>query len=437
MIRGKRITVLGGGLSGRAAASLARDRGAHVVLSDLNPDCPPLAGVENRMGGHPEDILQPDLLVVSPGIPASSAPVIRAKSLGVEVTGELGFAARFLKPETPLVAITGTNGKSTVTSFTGQLFEAAGWKTFMGGNLGCPLSEAVGEEWDVVVVEVSSYQMELPGAFSPSVSAILNLTPDHLTRHGSMENYAAHKFRLLQVTQAEGECVLPRQNDFLDALVGGLGRPSRRLETKSGFLLDCGVAQLPSGDVNLNGLPLPGDLNQWNAATGCLLATLGGLAHSDLRPDSLQALPHRMQVLESPGPLVWINDSKATNIEATMAGVSGLKGPVWLLLGGQGKEGAEYTALRALFDGPVAHVVAFGETGVRIAQAMKGLSCSLVRNLSQAVLEAHADAPAGAKVVLSPACASFDEFNDFTHRGQVFQSLVTAGLGDVTKGRIG
>jgi len=437
MVQGKRITVLGGGLSGRAAATLARDRGALVVLSDLNPNCPHLEGVENRMGGHPDAILKTDILVVSPGVPASIPPVQRASAWGAEVTGELGFSARFLTGDTPLIAITGTNGKSTVTSFTGQLFEAAGWKTFAGGNLGRPLSEAVGKEWDVLVVEVSSYQMELPGAFAPSVSAILNLSPDHLARHGSMENYAAHKMRLLQVTRPEGERVLPRENGELDALSGALEGPVRRLETDTGFVLDGPVAHLPCGAVDLGALALPGALNQWNAATACLLATLGGLPHSSLRPDLLRALPHRMQVLSVHSPLLWINDSKATNVEATLAGVSGLEGPVLLLLGGQGKEGADYAALRSLYGGPVVHVVAFGQAGPRIAKALSGLSCSVVAGLSQAVNEAKKGAVVGAKVVLSPACASFDEFDDFTHRGQVFQSLVEAGLDGVSMGRNG
>ena len=143
MLEGQRITVLGGGLSGRAAASLAKRLGARVILSDLNADCPPLEGVDNHMGGHPEEILDVDLLVVSPGIPARVPAVVRARELGAEVTSELGFASAFLPSDCPVIGITGTNGKSTVTSFVSQLFDAAGWKVFAGGNLGTPLSDAV------------------------------------------------------------------------------------------------------------------------------------------------------------------------------------------------------------------------------------------------------------------------------------------------------
>ena len=437
MVSGKRITVLGGGVSGRAAATLARDRGAVVVLSDIDPDCPHLDGVENCMGGHPDRILQADIVVVSPGIPATIAPVQRAREYGAEITGELGFAARFLDSETPVVAITGTNGKSTVTAFTGQLFESAGWKTFAGGNLGRPLSEAVGESWDVLVVEVSSYQMELPGSFSPDVAIVLNLTPDHLARHENMENYAAHKLRLLEVTRLDGEVVLPESNSDLDRLALAIDRDFRRLDTPSGFVLEGESARMLGSEVDLSRLALAGSLNRRNAATACLLAQLAGLPHGDLRPDLLSALPHRMQGLAVQGELSWFNDSKATNVEATLAGVSGMEEPICLLLGGQGKSGADYGALRTLFDGPVVRVVAFGQAGPSIAQAMEGLCCTLVGTLADAVVEAAAHTQPGASVVLSPACASFDEFDNFTHRGQVFQSLVETGLENVALGRNG
>jgi UDP-N-acetylmuramoylalanine--D-glutamate ligase len=437
MVKGKRITVLGGGLSGRAAATLARDRGAMVVLSDIDPDCPHLEGVENCMGGHPDRILETDILVVSPGIPATISPVQNAREYGAEITGELGFAARFLDSKTPVVAITGTNGKSTVTAFTGQLFEAAGWKTFAGGNLGRPLSEAVGEYWDVLVVEVSSYQMELPGSFSPNVSVVLNLTPDHLERHGSMENYAGHKFKLLQITRLDGEVVLPKSNEELDLLALTIGRDIHRMDTPSGFVLEGDIARMLGVDIDLSDLALAGSLNRKNAATACFLAQLAGLPHADLRPNLLRALPHRMEGLSVEGELLWFNDSKATNVEATLAGVSGMEEPICLLLGGQGKAGADYGALRALFDGPVVRVIAFGQAGPSIAQAMEGLCCTLVETLADAVVEAVSLTQPGASVVLSPACASFDEFDNFTHRGQAFQSLVETRLGDVALGRNG
>jgi UDP-N-acetylmuramoylalanine--D-glutamate ligase len=435
VLKGKRITVLGGGLSGRAAATLARNKGAQVVLSDLRADCPTLDGVENCMGEHPDGILETDILVVSPGVPAKVPAISRARAFGAEVTSELGFAARFLDPETPIVAITGTNGKSTVTAFMGQLFEAADWKVFAGGNLGTPLSEAVGRDWDVLVVEVSSYQLELPGAFSPSIAAVLNLSPDHLARHGSMASYAEHKLRLLQITRPDGDVLLPAENVHLDQAASVLKRPIRRFDSPSGFVLRGKSSQMGEETLDLSTLQVPGALNRWNAAAACLLARLSGLPRTSLRPDLLRPLPHRMQVLPVHSRITWINDSKATNVEATRAGVSGLEGEVFLLLGGLGKEGADYRVLRSLFEGPVVQAVVYGQAAPQIAEALDGLPYSVTQNLAQAVAVAGLEASDGNIVVLSPACASFDEFDDFTHRGKVFQSLVNAGLEGVALGR--
>jgi len=424
VLEGQRITVLGGGLSGRSAASLAKRLGARVILSDLSEDCPPLEGVDNHMGGHPEEILDVDLLVVSPGIPARVPAVVRAQELGVEVTSELGFASGFLPPNCPVIGITGTNGKSTVTSFVSQLFGAADWKVFAGGNLGTPLSDAVGKDWDVIVVEVSSYQMELPGRFSPSVAAVLNLTPDHLARHGSMEVYAEHKMRLLGCLREDGVGVLPASDAHLDAHLDDLSCRVLRFDSPTGFELNGDKALIDGDEILLSDLEVPGLMNRWNAAAACLLARLGGLPSTSLQPSSLRALPHRMQTLSVNSPYVWINDSKATNVEATLAGVSGLDGEVVLLLGGAGKDGADYPALRALYDGPVVHAVAFGASAPEISAALVGLPVTRADGLVDAIDKAEALACPGALVVLSPACASFDEFDDFSHRGRVFESLV-------------
>ena len=422
--------MLGGGRSGRAAARLAHSLGADVTLSDQNPDCAPLEGVTNVMGEHPDSILDTDTLVVSPGIPAMAPPVQQALFLGTEVVGELGFAAEFLPDDVPIVAITGTNGKSTVTSFTGQLLRAGGLNVFEGGNLGTPLSDAVGKPWDALVVEVSSYQMELPGSFEPDVAAVLNLSPDHLQRHKTMESYAAHKLRLLSLLRESGVGVLPRQDALIDRLAENLECEVLRFDSPEGLSIEGHRASICGHPLDLSSLDIPGALNRWNAGAACLLAHLAGLPVEALRPGVLKALPHRMQDLPSTNGLRWINDSKATNVEATLAGVMGLSAPVFLLLGGQGKGGADYAQLRRLFsEGPVREAVVFGQAGSEIAQALQGLNVRRVETLSQAVELARELAEQGSDVVLSPACASFDEFDDFTHRGRVFEALAT-GVGD-------
>ena len=429
--------MLGGGLSGRSAARLALRMGAEVILSDSNPQCAPMEGVENVMGEHPRSILDGDTVVVSPGIPAMAPPVQQALAMGTEVVGELGFAAEFLPDDLPVVAVTGTNGKSTVTSFTSQLLRAAGLRAFEGGNLGTPLSEAVGESWDVLVVEVSSYQMELPGAFAADVAAVLNLSPDHLQRHKTMECYAAHKMRLLSLLRDGGVGVLPKKHALLDRLSQSLECEKFYFDSAEGLWVEDGCAHILGEAVDLSGLQVPGALNRWNAGAACLLAHLVGLPLEELKPAMLKALPHRMQNLPVTHGLRWINDSKATNVEATLAGVMGLSPPVLLLLGGQGKGGADYQQLRRLFsDGPVRMALAFGEAGPEIAKALDGLEVRCVPTLASAVELAKGLAEEGSDVVLSPACASFDEFDDFGHRGRVFEALSTgAGNPVLEEGR--
>ncbi|MEQ1571907.1 MAG: Mur ligase family protein, partial [Myxococcota bacterium] len=218
-LEGRRVLVMGLARSGRAAARLARARGARVVAIDLRTGLDPIDGVVLELGPHRrERFEEADLIVVSPGIPAAHPELQWARSVGKDVVGELGFGLRFL--DLPVVAITGTNGKSTVTHFTGQLLRAAGYHPFVGGNLGTPLCEAAlsDERYDALVLEVSSYQLELPGTLRPRVGVILNLTPDHLGRHGSMDGYAAAKARLFERFDGSGGLgVLPTGDPRLAA----------------------------------------------------------------------------------------------------------------------------------------------------------------------------------------------------------------------------
>ena len=421
-MKGRRVTVLGAGRSGRAAAALARSRGARVLLTDSNPKCVPMKGVENVMGSHPrEALVDTDRVVVSPGIPAASPPVQTALEAGVEVQSELGFAASLLEGERPLIAITGTNGKSTVTWFTAGLLKGAGRSVFVGGNLGTPFSEAVDQPWDVAVVEVSSYQMELPGEFRPSVAAVLNLAPDHLERHGTMEVYAEHKCRLLHLLGEDGIGVVPTDDLLLSKLaVGHLGE-RLWLDDLPGVLVKGQKAHLVDGSVNLAGLTAPGALNRWNAAVACLLAHCVGVPLWKLKVSELVALPHRMEPVGVEGGVRWINDSKATNVDATARGLEGLEGSLVVLLGGQGKAGSNYRQLKGTLREKARGVICFGEAGPAIAADLESLAPACVSGLREAVVLARELAQEGDAIVLSPACASFDEFNDFADRGDRFR----------------
>ena len=426
MVLRKKVTVLGAARSGRAAARLALAQGAsEVVLTDLCTDLDPLEGVRCVFGTHESQDLRADIVVVSPGVPAASEAVQEALGSGALVVGELAFAASFLPPDRPLIAVTGTNGKSTVTEFTAQLLRAAGRETFAGGNLGTPLSLAVGQDFDAYVVEVSSYQLELPGELTPSAAAVLNLTPDHLARHGTMEVYAEHKCRVFDRMGDSAFALIPADDAVLRAAAQGRGGRRIWIGDQPGVTLEPEGARIGDTLVPLTSLSVLGDHNRLNAGVACVLAHGAGVALADLRPECLRGLPHRMERVATQDGLLWVNDSKATNVHAAATGLAGLDRPSVVLLGGQGKSGADYASLQSVLRGQ--RVICFGASGHEIAMALNGCVIGETEGLEAAVALARSTARPGDAVVLSPACASFDEFNDFEHRGNVFRSLARMG----------
>ncbi len=426
MFEGKKITVLGAGKSGTAAAQLALRLGADVCVSDSNPHVESVSGVQNVHGCHPDNILAVDVVVVSPGIPSDSPTVRRAQQLAGRVCGEMAFAWGVLVEQglgdSPVVAITGTNGKSTVTSFTGDLIRASGRKVFVGGNLGTPLSDACGQSWDAIVIEVSSYQMELPGDFSPNVACLLNLSPDHLARHKNIDNYAHHKCRLLQAVPVGGVTVRPKHDPLVERNLGDILATQLRFDDADGVYIEGAKAVVRGERVDVDDVE-PG-LPRWNAGAAALLAISAGLTVDELDFSSLRPLAHRMEVVGSALGLRWINDSKATNVDATLAGLSNVAGGSVVLLGGAGKDGADYSTLVSPIMACGGSVVCFGASGPEIAKALSGLKPKLVKDMASAFEAAKGLAILGGDVILSPACASFDEFDNFVQRGERFVELV-------------
>ncbi|MCB9796193.1 MAG: UDP-N-acetylmuramoyl-L-alanine--D-glutamate ligase [Alphaproteobacteria bacterium] len=434
MLVGKRVTVIGAGLSGRGAARLALHLGAKVVLTDARADLTPLEGAECVFGQHRDaDLEQVDLVVVSPGVPPRVPPVQRALAAGVEVIGELGFAHRFLPPELPIVAVTGTNGKSSVVSFVGQLFQAAGVPAFVGGNLGTPLSELArrgGDGVRVAVVEVSSYQLELPGAFRAHAAALLNLTPDHLARHGTMREYGRMKARIFDRMGPGDLAAVPHDDPLLIELTENLTPPRAWLGAQPGLSRDGEGYRIFGAPLRVESPSLVGDIPRWNAAVACLLASRAGAAAlplASLDTRALRPLPHRMEPVGELDGVLWINDSKATNVEAALAGLRSLDRDAVVLLGGEGKAGADYAALRPPLAERARAVICFGQSGPEIGAALGGLPVELSPGLSSAVELARSRARRGQAVLLSPACASFDEFENFERRGEAFRRLALRG----------
>lgn len=424
----KHVLVVGMARSGQAAARALVRQGARVRCTDLRADAPTVDGAECVYGEHRrEDFVGAERIVVSPGVPATQGDLAAAEAAGVPVIGELAWAAEQL--DCMVLAVSGTNGKSTTTHLLGQVCRGAGWTTFVGGNLGTPLSEALGGAWDAAVVEVSSYQMERPGGFRPRAAAILNLAPDHLERHGSIEAYGRAKCRMFAKMGDGDAAIVPAADPRLLRLADE--QPGRRFllgdfpgvrDTGDALVLN-GVHD--SGEIPTEGFALPGAHNRANLAAAVLLAACAGIERSKVRPAAYGGLPHRMQPVGVVRGVTYIDDSKATNVDAALAAYSGLAQPVVALLGGRGKAGAHYDALaRALRSARA--VLCFGQEGGAIAEAMArgAISARTVPRMADAVAEASRLAQPGDAVVLSPACASFDEFDDFEHRGRVFAALV-------------
>lgn len=431
--------VMGLGASGRGALELLGKHGFRRIGVDLRTDVAPIEGVELQLGPHRrETFTSADLIVVSPGIPLKVPDLQAAREAGVEVLGEIGLAERYALKDRPRVGITGTNGKSTVTHFTGQLL--ADLNPFVGGNLGNPASRVTDE--GAYVLELSSYQLESAGDFRADVGMILNLTPDHLARHKTMEGYAAAKARLFRNARPTDVALIPVGDPYLnDGTVHGGerawigGTPGLRREGDA-------VHVVRGGDqarFDLGGFSVPGEHNKDNAACAlfaawCLTGDVDGL---QARVAGLTALEHRMQVVHR-GRCTWIDDSKSTNVDSTLAALRGRTASTVLLLGGEWK-GTGFASVAASL-GAVHTVICFGANGPDIASELEGAlrdgtntsagasaavpTVITVGGMHEAMERARQAALDGDEVLLSPGCASFDEFDNFAHRGRVFAAWV-------------
>jgi len=441
-VEGRRVVVVGAARSGIAAAELLAGRGALVTLSESRasvPECEPLRarGVALELGGHQAATFAgAELIVTSPGVPLEQPAFDAARARGVEVIGELELAWRWAQGR--VIAITGTKGKSTTTTLVGRILRAAGMDVTVGGNIGVPFSSLVEASTaeTVHVIEASSFQLETTDAFHPRVAAVLNVTPDHLDRHGSLAAYADAKARIF-TNQTPADCaVLNADDDGARALASrtradvlwfsrlrrldhGVFVHEGRITAKlNGHYEDIG----PVSDIALRGAH---NVENVLAATACALWT--GMAPATIRRGIAQfrAVTHRIEPVRDVAGVRFYNDSKATNVDSTIKALESFTEPVVLIAGGKGK-GQDFAPLAAVARGRVAHVVVIGEDGPKIGRVMAdaGIPVTAAGSMDDAIRTAQRLASPGAVVLLSPACASFDMFDNFEHRGDVFKKLV-------------
>lgn len=411
-LQGRTALVVGMGKSGQAAARLLRAKGAQVFGADDK-----LPGQRAVAAQSLEGI---DLVVASPGIPLDKPIFVEARKRGVELLGEVELASRFI--EEPVVGITGTNGKSTTTALCGHLLATAGLRVFTGGNLGNALSNRVLDHGrlDVTVCELSSYQLESIQSFRCAAATVLNVTPDHLDRYASLDDYAKAKARIFENQRQGDQAVL----NAADARV-------REMKTNPGVervLIDPRAQSRgpAAAGLTLRAPTLRGAHNLENALAAAALVEHFGVKGDVLQRglDTYPGLPHRLEPVRTLNGVEWINDSKATNVDSVEKSLTAFPGNVLLILGGRGK-GAPYAPLRPLVKERVKAILTIGEDAAKVAEELGDLKpLHACENLPNAVRKASDLAHAGDVVLLSPACASYDQFNNFEERGETFKELV-------------
>ena len=445
-LKGKKVLVVGLGKSGLAAALFLRHKGAQVTVSDvrsaeaLAKDIPALLeeGIMVEAGGHGLlTFRRQDLIVVSPGVPLDTPELVQVKGFGLPVIGEVELAARFLKGK--MLAITGSNGKTTTTALAGEILQKSGMPTLVGGNIGVPVIELVEQSKDDTwsVLEVSSFQLESTIEFHPKIAVILNITPDHLDRHGSFENYARAKERIFAAMD-EHDCVVLNADNAPTAEAAARTRArtwwfSLEHPVDQGAWLQEGSI-VYRGEIGgaieqimpLSGIPLKGAHNVENILAAVAAARLAGVPAEAIRPtvESFQAVEHRLEYVATLNGVEFYNDSKATNVDATAKAVEAFSSGIHLIMGGKDK-GSPYTILNDLLRERVRAVYTIGSAAAKIESQLRGVVPILAcETLEKAVAEAAAAAHPGEVVLLAPACASFDQFESYEHRGRVFKELV-------------
>jgi UDP-N-acetylmuramoylalanine--D-glutamate ligase len=445
-LKNKRVLVVGLGKSGLSAAMFLREQGARVTVSDtrsavaLAKEIPALleAGIMVESGGHGLlTFRRQDLIVVSPGVPMDTPEVKQVVAFGLPVIGELELASRYLQGR--VVAITGSNGKTTTTTLVGKIFADARGPTLVGGNIGLPVIDLVAKSGPetVSVLEVSSFQLETIEEFHPWISVVLNITPDHLDRHGSFETYAAAKARITERQTAE---------DFLVLNAEDKGAQMVALKTKAQIFWFSGRRPIKQGAfvhgesilfvpregakaepvMPVSDIHLKGSHNVENVLAAVCAARLAKIPAESIRASvaGFAAVEHRLELVKVLNGVEFYNDSKATNVDAAMKAVASFPGGIHLILGGKDKN-SDYTLMSGMLKERVKIVYTIGSAAEKIERELQGVVKIVpAETLQAAVAKAAKAAATGDVVLLSPACSSFDQFENYEQRGRVFRQLV-------------
>ena len=432
-----RVLVLGAGKSGVASANFLARRGDEVLLADSSatPSLPYEldSRVERAFGREDLEMLDGiGTLVLSPGVPMTSALVTEALLRGIPVLGEIELAYRFLKGT--VIAITGSNGKSTTTALIGEILRVAGRQPIVAGNIGEPLIAALDEEnTRTYVLELSSFQLEAVETFRANVALLLNITPDHMDRYSSFDAYAAAKYRVFR-NQESGDTAIvnagERRGEARDLRVRQWRFSASKTVDEGAFLDGEQLVMRIGGDerrIPRSSLKLEGQANVENALAAWLAARAVGVNDVDVQIafGMFAGLPHRMVLVRERDGVRWINDSKGTNVDATLKSLEGFdSSSVILILGGKDKAG-EFERMRELVGEKARTVLTIGKAADRIGEALEGAAEIVpAGDMQHAVEWAREHAKAGETVLLSPACASFDQYRNFEHRGEHFEELV-------------
>lgn len=447
-LAGKRVLVVGLARTGVAVSLFAAAYGARVTATDEKPESAlgetaarlRAQGVKLELGGHPPAaFFDQDLIVVSPGVPANLPPLVLAQVAGIPVWGEIELAWRFLRGT--VVAITGSNGKTTTTSLVTHILETAGVQTLVGGNIGAPLISLVESSTDstVTVVEISSFQLETIQAFRPEIGVLLNLTPDHLDRHASFDQYASAKMRLFENQLERDFAILnaddPEVTKRMPSRSHVLWFSRQKRVAEGAFLLEDQIIFRHEGSqiavARRSAIPLRGEHNVENVLAACAAAYLAGAEPAGIAEGvkTFRGVEHRLEFAGEKGGVGFYNDSKATNVDSALKAIEAFPGPLVVILGGKHK-GSAYTPLREALRARGRIALLIGEAAEKIAVDLgDAVPCVQAGTLDHAVGLAADRARPGDVVLLAPACSSFDQFESYEHRGREFKELV-ARLGN-------